>query len=464
MLKLFKRKQETEPESTGMWRWFTENGVALGNSEGNAPQDVVDAKRLDNAALDGFLAQMDDEGRLAVQANARLLPWGDVFDLLESADYQGCGELLALPEAVAQVPSLISIGSLTDRAFAIAIQCWRDPQSGSAPDVEICGAIVKEDTHLGLMPRKTWELLGLVLRFQERPDQERDAANHRRHWGRIRRAAIAAGTELDKFLLNTVVLTPEKLEIALRKYETAGTRVVEIVPSFEGAPDKWMEAFDSHRSVLDLYNITTPNGIVQVEIAPNVKTVLDSIKRLPGRRVAGARAEAFLVNPFAALGESAIETIDEEQFMEARAAAGLLFERFFAQIERDAIGYPVSVALRIESAKSSGAFDIDVRPFADDAELEQFVAAVEHSLANGLQLCAWEGYDFELMGETEGEVALLKQALVERRKPRVLVSYASIFDLSAYAERIEGIGEEKPFYSPIPSIRSAYALRSKIEA
>jgi hypothetical protein len=61
---------------------------------------------------------------------------------------------------------------------------------------------------------------------------------------------------------------------------------------------------------------------------------------MPGRRVAGARAESFLVNPFAALGEAAVETIDEQGFMEAREEAGLLFQNFSAQIVRDPIGYP----------------------------------------------------------------------------------------------------------------------------
>ena len=52
------------------------------------------------------------------------------------------------------------------------------------------------------------------------------------------------------------------------------------------------------------------------------------------------------------------------------------------------------------------------------------------------------------LGETHGELDLLKQALNARRKPRVLVSYASIYDLSSYSSRIEDIGTEKAFYSP----------------
>ena len=140
---------------------------------------------------------------------------------------------------------------------------------------------------------------------------------------------------------------------AFASNETSGTRIVEIIPSFQGAPEDWLDVFDTRGSVPDLYNITSPDGIIQILVSPHVKIVLENIKRLPGRRVAGARAEAFLINPYAALGEAASETIDEAQFMSARAEAGLLFERFTAHIERDAIGYPIVIALCIRDHEGS---------------------------------------------------------------------------------------------------------------
>jgi len=65
-----------------------------------------------------------------------------------------------------------------------------------------------------------------------------------------------------------------------------------------------------------------------------------------------------------------------------------------------------------------------------------------------MQLCAWDGYDLELLGDTPREVEILEKAHAERRRPRTLVSYADIYDLTQYADRIEIIGEEKPYYSP----------------
>jgi hypothetical protein len=136
---------------------------------------------------------------------------------------------------------------------------------------------------------------------------------------------------LDGFCSAVLSLTPERLDIGLRSNETGGTRVVEIIPSFQDAPSNWLDVFDARGSVPDLYNIPSRDGIVQVLLSPHVKTVLENIKRLHGRRVAGARAEAFLINPYAALGEAASETIEEAQFLNARAEAGLLFGPYRAR-------------------------------------------------------------------------------------------------------------------------------------
>ena len=453
MLNPFRRKATSNldppPNGPVYWRGFTEDGLAIARRETDLPAGALDPRFIDHPALDSLFAQVEDEGMTVESGSFRLLPWENVFDLLASPDYCGCREMLALPEDAPHVPVLCSFKTLNDRDFSIAVGGWRRPDAGRAAYLERRGAIIVDGAKLGLVSRKAWELTSQVSRFQDRPDGERDGASNRRLWGRIRRGAISANAGLNGFLSGSVVLTPEKLRIGLRSSKVGGDKVVEILPAFEGAPEGWLGAFDSHRSVLDLYNIPSPDGaIVQVMVAPHVKTVLENLKRLPGRRVAGARAEAFLVNPFAALGQAAIETIDEDQFMNARANAGLLFERFFAHVGRDEHGYPTLVALRIESPKSATEIESEVRPFAADAELESFVAKVDAALAGECQLCGWKGYDFEIFGETRTELDLLKRALDERRKPQILVSYASIYDLSAYSLRIETIGEEKPFYSP----------------
>ena len=448
MLSWFRGKAESSPEGIGMYRGFHDDGVILTRVAASLPSSSLDSKRLDGAGLDGLVAQIDDEGLTVVQGEALLIPWDHVFQILENPDYSGSRELLGLPKDAEYVPALQSHHTLTDRDFSIVVANWFDSAGVRIRNLTVCGAIIEVETKFGLLSRPVWETLNEVSRFQRRPDSERGDVSHRRHWGRIRKLAITARARLDGFLFRNVVLTPEKLDIGLRSNETSGTRIVEVIPTFNGAPENWLDVFDTRGSVPDLYNIPSLDGIVQILVSPHVKTVLENIKRLPGRRVAGARAEAFLVNPYAALGEAASETIDEAQFMSARAEAGLLFERFTAHIDRDAVGYPVVISLRIEAANATDQVECEVRPFADDDELAHFIGDIDSALLADRQLCGWQGYDFELLGETVGELDLLRQALTARREARVLVSYASIYDLSSYSSRIEDIGADRVFYSP----------------
>jgi hypothetical protein len=209
-------------------------------------------------------------------------------------------------------------------------------------------------------------------------------------------------------------------------------------------------ASDVHalKQVPDRYDIPTRDGIVQVLIIPEVKTILEQIKRMPGRRVAGSRAEAFITNPFAALGEDASHAIDADQFERARREAGLFFERFTAHVKRDGAGYPIEIGLLIEQTDPAGPASSEIRLFGNDDELLAFIKLVRVRLSDEMQLCAWDGYDFELLGDTPREVEILEKAYEERRRPRTLVNYADIYDLTRYAERVEIIGEEKPYYSP----------------
>ena len=281
-----------------------------------------------------------------------------------------------------------------------------------------------------------------------RDESARNAEAHRRAWSEIRRLALTANARLDDFLLRTVVLTPERLTIGLTKRDIGGTKVIEVVPGFDGAPEEWLKAFDKFNEVPARYDIPTSDGIFQVLIIPEVKTVLQQIKRMPGRRVAGSRAEAFITNPFAALGEDAGHVIDPDQFERAREDAGLLFERFSAHVTRDAMSYPIEVGLLIEQTNLRGPSASELRIFSNDEELVAFIRLVRERLAEEMQLCAWNGFDFELLGDTALQVEILEKAAADRCKPRTLVTYANIYDLTRYAERIEQIGIDKPYYSP----------------
>ena len=440
MFKLFKRK----PEKTVSLPWtrsWSEAGVQV-SREATSEGEV-----LSESLLDGFLTQLFDDGHATELPNGYLISWDEVFAAVDSPAYKSLPELLALPPQTARRQSLRSSNSLIDKDFSIVLSGWVG-DDGAVLAHDFTGPVLKAPNGLELMRPAQWQLLKEVISFYRRADDDRTELNHRQAWGRLRKLATNAGACLDDFLYRSVVLTPERLEIGLRKSEhVSDDRVVEIEPGFEGAPEGWLKAFDAGSVVRDRYDIVTPDGLVQVLVTPKVRTVLDEIKRLPGRRVAGSRAQAFLLNPYATLGADATDVIVEAQFENARALAGLSYERFLPVFERETAGYPLKVGLLIETADTSGPTSSETQ-WLDDAMLETFIKQLRTALNREFQLVAWKGYDFEIQGDTPLHLVELEKALTARRQAPTLVSYAQVHDLSLYSSRIESIGVEKPYYSP----------------
>ena len=162
MLGLFKRNPTSSDDHAGPWRSFVPEGIAIGRGESDLPDCGLDARTLDNPAVDGLLAQMDDDGRLTTLAGTKLLPWADLFDLLEGPEQISCRDLLCLPQVVSHVPSLLSIDSLRDPTFRIVVEDWRGANLGRPSRAETCGAIIIDDGEIGLLPRKT-AISGLLL-------------------------------------------------------------------------------------------------------------------------------------------------------------------------------------------------------------------------------------------------------------------------------------------------------------
>lgn len=432
--------KKTQANAATQWRLtLTEAGVSVRQSGDGTP--------LHAAMIPAYLAQLIDDGFAKEAGDGVDVTWDAFYEALRSPGYHELPDVLRLPPFTSFRPALQSSNSLTDSDFSIAIARWHSDTEGEA-DFEIGGALLGRDERVELMQPEHWALFREVVAFARRDAGERNDKFHRQAWGRIRSLALRADAKVDDFLYRSVVLTPERLEIGLRKsVPIAGDSVIEIEPSFAGAPPDWLERFDACREVLDRYDIVTSEGIVQVLITPQVKTVLQEVKRLPLRRVAGSRAQAFILNPYATLGEDAKDVIVEEQFERAREDAGLQYERFVPSIERDSTDYPVRVALLVESASSTGPVTSETVWFTDD-ELADFVRRLEMSLDKGFQLLGWNGYDFELQGDTPAHLVELKAALEQRKRPAAMVSYAQVHDLSAYSSRIESIGVEKPYYSP----------------
>jgi len=402
-----------------------------------------------DSATVALLAQMEEMGHVEQLDGGIWLGWEALYQLLNTEDGEP-SELLALlklPDLTDFRPSLSSQGSLEDLDFRITLGEWVNASGEKlAPPPEIMGAVIKIADCQRLLVEPVWRLVREVRQFYTTPLETRSALGNRRTWGAIRRYAQAADAPMADFLQRTVVLTPEKLSLQMHKSAQGGAKTVQVEPGFAGAPSRWLETFDKFATVPERYDITDGEGIVQVLIAPQVRSVLQEIRRWPGRRVAGQRAEAFIRNPYASLGDDALAVIDEAQFEEARAAAGIEFERFSVAVERGKDGSVSGVALLIESA-SSNAIRTSRYDFPDADRLEDFIHRFERRIQGGYQCFVWEGYELEILGDAEDQLAELKAILDEWRQPSIVIRYADVFDLGRYSERVDGIGVEKGYVS-----------------
>jgi HJR/Mrr/RecB family endonuclease len=439
MLPFYKKKNSSL--STGWVRRWSPEGVVVSQKTG------MGGAPLEDPMVGGFLTQLSDEGLAVETPDGYLLRWDALFLAISQDAYASLPAVLLIPRMTGSSPSLLSSNSLTDQNFSIAISGWYK-EDGTACEWDLIGPLMTGFNSEELMRPEQWNLFNEIVSFARRPTEERNDLAHRQGWGRIRKLALHAGARLDDFLYRSVVLSPEKLDIQMRRSDDFGDgRVVEIEPSFEGAPANWLEAFDRSREVRDRYDVVTKDGITQILVTPKVRTVLQEIKRLVGRRMAGTRAQAFLLNPYATLGDDAVDVIDESQFEKAREDAGVTYERFTPTFERDGSGYPLRVGLLIETANSTGPSASETK-WLDDLALGSFVDALHRALARNYQLLAWQGYDLEMQGDAQRYHDELRSAFERRLVPPTLISYSQVHDLSGYSPRVEGIGIEKAYYSP----------------
>lgn len=393
------------------------------------------------------LYQLEDEGYAVLGQDGYFLAWDQVYRMIESGDYVGAADLFQIPSPTDAVPAVHSHGALTDPDFAIYVSEWFDGANQPLRGAEAIGGLLKRQGGDELLSYPVWRLTDRIRQFRGRPADQHTGDAHRLSYGLIRSDAIRAKAILDDFLISTIVLTPERLRLDIRKADFGGSGLLEVIPGFDGAPPQWLDRFDQFSTVQRLYNIPTDRGIVQVVVPDDLSAVLSAIKELPGRRIAGERAEQFLLDPVAALGEGAGKFIDDDQFTQAKHDAGIINDRFVAFARRDANGSVESLGIAATPIVAGGGVGGVEVELTDDEALA-FIALVRSKFESEHPLCGWEDYVFELDGDSLNECEALEKLIAERRQPFILISHTDIYDLAGYSGRIDGIGIEKPICSP----------------
>lgn len=431
---------------------FTEGGLEFFTTQ--LPEGLVVDWLLDPGLFKywepvALLGQLESEGFAVVTQNTVLISWSDFFSALQQPDYSTCAALLGLPDASTLRIELSTQGSISDSDFEINLN-WSDSQARPlAESVQRVGAVLVWRNQHNLLSEAQWQLVEAVTEFAHRPTEHCNQIDQERYWANIRSLAKAGKVKLDPYLDKTVIINANQLDMSLRMSEFDDIQVIEIAPLIPDVdPEKWLSTFDGFLNVQDHYDLNTPEGErIRVLIESDAKAVLQEIKKMPKRRVAGLRAENFLRNPFALLGEAMANVVAPEIFEAAREQAGIHLYDFGTSVLREDDGHiralRIDLNAREQYAPKAPSFEIQGRNLA-----KNFTETLQLALDESAVCFRWGRNTLEIRGETGDQAAQLRAWLCEAWTGEPLISYADVFDLSSYSPRVAGIGIHQPQYVP----------------
>jgi SNF2-related domain/Helicase conserved C-terminal domain len=399
--------------------------------------------------LASYLDQLEEEELVSQLSDRWVLAWDELYRLLDDPDHATSIPLLGLPNQAGLVPQLSSQGSLASDDFKVSIGAWRETNSNATVQIQRTGAVVQHGGKTELLPEASWRLVGAVRQLYLSQQEKSGEITNQIGWASVRRLAIKAGAGMDGFLDKTVVIKPESLRLNPRKSSVGNTPVIELVPTFDGQPENWIETFDGHKQVQDRYRVAGVDGsLTHVLIEPDVKSILDYVRSLPGRRVAGDEALSFVRNPYSALGDSASHVLDANTYEDELANAGIFFHRFRLKPELDEAGVRIKqVNLTLEPISSKPQALIELS-FLAAYELAPFVHELQLKLAAGMPAGFWQGYELELSDFDLRQLAGIHDLLRRWQNEAAGAEFESVLDLSLYGDRVTGIGEAERITSP----------------
>ena len=442
MLKRFLAAAGVKPKAVSVLPAFEvlEHGLSF-------PLSLADDEQ--SWALASYLYQLEEEEFASQLSDCWLLPWDELYRLISDPEHESSLPLLALPPLTTLTPQLTSQSSLASEDFKVSLGDWRAPGSNAVVQLARTGAMITHGDMSELLPESTWHLVNAVRQLYLAQQEKPGEATNQVGWASIRKLARKSGAGMDGFLDKTIVIKPDNLRLNPRKSSVGNTPVIELEPSFEGQPDNWLQSFDGQKQVQDRYRVAGDDGsVTHVLIEPEVKSVLDYVRSLPGRRVAGDDALSFVRNPYSALGDDATKVLDSESYEKNLAEAGIFFHRFHLEPELDPTAVRIQrVKLTLEPISETPRNVIE-HWFNVAHELAPFVNELQLKLAAGMPAGFWQGYELELSDFDLRQLAGITDLLNRWQKEAAGVEFDAVLDLSLYGDRVTGIGEAERITSP----------------
>lgn len=419
------------------------------------------------------LGQWLESGSAQLTKNRTIsVSWHDWYALTAASnpDYAGCENFFPIPKQSPLKLKLNAHGSFSDRDFRLIVE-WE--LRGRQPYFEfdrVGGLLEQPETdlvhfNLGsagggfeapkryLLSAEYWRLLEAIEAFPVANSANSPSEQQlifEKAWGKVRRLALLANVEMAPILRNYHVITADELDVKLVKHGEA-LDDIEIQPIVIGADrQQWLTSFDAHWYAQPTYTWTNEaNELVKVVIDESALEVLNTIRKMPERRVKGELAERFLRNPAHVLGDAADQVFPTERFEKAKADAGVVFISFSCRLLRDkdtqdATG--VRLDLMDDDFESDCVYEpIYLNSKAEVIEFKDKLSAAQQRQSIFLK---WQGLSLALDDANHWLEVLNRWLTEERWAEDARIDLTAFYDLSKYYARIIGIGAHEPQSTP----------------
>ena len=119
-----------------------------------------------------------------------VLPWRDVYALLQHPELANYREALLIPPTSQARPRLTSRGALMDADFSVMLDEWVDPQGRRLQPVpKLQGCVLTVDGTCALLPEPLHRLLDELSRFHACAPEQRTQSFKEQSFGRMRTLA-----------------------------------------------------------------------------------------------------------------------------------------------------------------------------------------------------------------------------------------------------------------------------------
>ena len=410
-----------------------------------------------DAARSALLLQLVNEELAEVREGDVFVPWETVYEILASPDaffVDAAG--LGIPAVDPHVRISIACDSgvsVSDKKFKIRVAGFDRHGVAFKPEPSPGGGpwFVEGADREFLLSRETWAVFRFVGETRRRDEASCDRESNLMVLADARRLAEDAGAGLDTYLRRTRVLRPKEVLLDVRASMLPAGKLVEVIPRFEGQPDGWLQTFDNSHETRSVYRIPDGKDYWEIIVDEPVRMALAKIKKLPGRRVVGPDANAFISNPFAYFGPEVAAVFNEGNI-----------EDVVEELQRDncrfsiasSLDEPGPIEILIEPVGLGSRTPAVLESVDSIAVLRTFCRRLKDAMLAGSSVFEWRQHQIGVDADAETKLETLTVHLAawidhvggaDGDDGNAPSGPVVPIDLSIYADRIEGIGIETPY-------------------